>query len=68
MDDGHCGLPTNELVPLAEKLLEIPQDLSARRSISNWLRVRSLPTKSVRLTAFSLPVCIAPNGRLPNGC
>src|SRR6201988_2989799 len=27
MDDGHGGLPTNELVPLAEKLLEIPQDL-----------------------------------------
>jgi exodeoxyribonuclease V alpha subunit len=27
MDDGHCGLPTSELVPLAEKLLEIPQDL-----------------------------------------
>ena len=27
MDDGHCGLPTNELVPLAEKLLEVPQDL-----------------------------------------
>jgi exodeoxyribonuclease V alpha subunit len=27
MDDGHCGLPTHELVPLAEKLLEISQDL-----------------------------------------
>jgi len=27
MDAGHCGLPANELVPLAEKLLEIPQDL-----------------------------------------
>jgi exodeoxyribonuclease V alpha subunit len=27
MDDGHCGLPTDGLVPLAEKLLEIPQDL-----------------------------------------
>ncbi|RZN33494.1 ATP-dependent RecD-like DNA helicase [Bradyrhizobium sp. Leo121] len=27
MDDGHCALPTNELVPLAEQLLEIPQDL-----------------------------------------
>src|SRR5499433_1837190 len=27
MDNGHCGLPTNELVPLAEKLLEIPQDV-----------------------------------------
>src|SRR6201981_1769823 len=27
MDDGHCGLPTDELVPLAEKLLEVPTDL-----------------------------------------
>jgi exodeoxyribonuclease V alpha subunit len=25
MDEGHCGLPTDELVPLAEKLLEVPQ-------------------------------------------
>ena len=27
MDDGHCGLPTDELVPLAEKLLEVPPQL-----------------------------------------
>src|SRR5262247_139119 len=27
MDEGHCGLPTDELVPLAEQLLEVPQDL-----------------------------------------
>src|SRR3989449_585041 len=27
MDEGHCGLPTEELVPLAEKLLEVPQQL-----------------------------------------
>jgi exodeoxyribonuclease V alpha subunit len=27
MDDGHCGLPTDGLVPLAEKLLEMLQDL-----------------------------------------
>jgi len=27
MDEGHCGLPAAELVPLAEKLLEVPQDL-----------------------------------------
>jgi exodeoxyribonuclease V alpha subunit len=27
MDDGHCGLPTDGLVPLAGKLLEISQDL-----------------------------------------
>src|SRR3954447_15691777 len=27
MDEGHCGLPTDELVPLAEKLLEVPPEL-----------------------------------------
>ena len=27
MDDGHCGLPEEELVPLAQKLLEVPVDL-----------------------------------------
>ena len=27
MDDGHCGLPTADLVPLAEKLLEVGADL-----------------------------------------
>src|SRR5262250_2601924 len=27
MDDGHCGLPTDELMPLAEKLLEVPLEL-----------------------------------------
>ena len=27
MDEGHCGLPTDELIPLAEELLEVPQEL-----------------------------------------
>ena len=27
MDEGHCGLPTDELIPLAEGLLEVPPDL-----------------------------------------
>src|SRR6185436_3449763 len=27
MDEGHCGLPSQELIPLAEKLLEVPQQL-----------------------------------------
>jgi exodeoxyribonuclease V alpha subunit len=27
MDEGHCGLPTEELIPLAEKLLEVPQEI-----------------------------------------
>jgi exodeoxyribonuclease V alpha subunit len=27
MDDGHCGLPVEELLPLAESLLEVPATL-----------------------------------------
>lgn len=27
MDEGHCGLPTDELVPLAEELLEVAREL-----------------------------------------
>src|ERR1700716_2117131 len=27
MDEGHCGLPTDELMALAEKLLEVPIEL-----------------------------------------
>ena len=27
MDEGHCGLPTDELVPLAEELLAVPKEL-----------------------------------------
>ena len=27
MDEGHCGLPTEELVPLAVELLEVPGEL-----------------------------------------
>jgi exodeoxyribonuclease V alpha subunit len=29
MDEGHCGLPTAELIPLAERLLEVPSNLVA---------------------------------------
>jgi hypothetical protein len=27
MDEGHCGLPTDELIPLAEELLKAPKEL-----------------------------------------
>ena len=27
MDEGHCGLPTDQLTPLAEELLEAPKEL-----------------------------------------
>jgi hypothetical protein len=30
MDEGHCGLPTEELIPLAEKLLEVPPETHLR--------------------------------------
>ena len=32
MDEGHCGLPTEELVPLAEKLLEVPRGADPHRA------------------------------------
>ncbi len=29
MDNGHCGLPTDELLPLAVELLEVPSELAS---------------------------------------
>jgi exodeoxyribonuclease V alpha subunit len=37
MDEGHCGLPTDELAPLAEKLLEVSQEL-VRTALDHELR------------------------------
>ena len=34
MDEGHCGLPTEELGPLAEKLLEVPRGADRYRAWS----------------------------------
>src|SRR5205085_743185 len=31
MDEGHSGLPVEELVPLTQKLLEVPAELVERR-------------------------------------
>jgi len=36
MDDGHCGLPAEELLPMAEGLLDAPEDL-IRRAINEEL-------------------------------
>jgi hypothetical protein len=46
MDDGHCGLPTDELLSLAERLLEVPVELvraaldlelaEVRSSLTRW--------------------------------
>jgi exodeoxyribonuclease V alpha subunit len=46
MDEGHCGLPTGELVPLAEKLLEVPPELIRYRARSRaGTRAPSLPIR-----------------------
>ena len=49
MDEGHCGLPTEELVPLAEKLLVT---LSKRRPIAGFT-----PDSSRSNTWVSKPRC-----------
>ena len=38
MDEGHCGLSIDELMPLAEKLLEVPIDLFGRHLLSKHRR------------------------------
>jgi exodeoxyribonuclease V alpha subunit len=67
IDDGHCGLPTDELVLLAEKLLEVPQEL-VRTALDLELRHRTVAaewvgdTPCVFLAGLSLP-----KARLPTG-
>jgi exodeoxyribonuclease V alpha subunit len=46
MNEGHCGLPIDELVPLAEKLLEVPSDL-VRAALDLELRERSVAAEPV---------------------
>jgi exodeoxyribonuclease V alpha subunit len=67
MDEGHCGLPTAEQIPLAEGLLEAPAPLIETASTSNDLKATSSPTRSARLTARFSPASIAPNGPSPIG-
>ncbi len=46
MDEGHCGLPVEELVPLAEKLLEVPPEL-VRSALDLELQERSVVAEQV---------------------
>ncbi len=46
MDEGHCGLPTEHLMPLAEKLLEVPQEL-VRTALDLELREGTVVADSV---------------------
>jgi exodeoxyribonuclease V alpha subunit len=46
MDEGHCGLSTEQLMPLAEKLLEVPQEL-IRTALDLELREGTVVADSV---------------------
>ena len=67
MDEGHCGLPTEELIPLAEKLLEVPRKSFAPRSISNCRKARWLPTGLAKHHVSFWLLCIAPSAPLLSG-
>jgi exodeoxyribonuclease V alpha subunit len=61
MDEGHCGLPTDELVPLAEKLLEVPQQL-----IRTAVELELQPTGLAKRPAFFWPVSIGRSVQSPS--
>ena len=51
MDDGHCGLPAAELLPLAAGILEAPEDL-VRTAIDEELAAGSVVADRVGDTPF----------------
>src|SRR5260370_24985905 len=55
MDEGHCGLPSAELMPLAEKLLEVPQNLTAPALDPDLPDPPEMPQHFVNTTCCSLP-------------
>src|SRR5215207_1063886 len=50
MDEGHCGLPTEELVPLAVALLEVPAEL-VQTALDLGLAERTVVADTVGETA-----------------
>ncbi len=50
MGEGHCGLPTEELVPLAVELLEVPAEL-VQTALDLELAERTVVADTVRETA-----------------
>ena len=61
MDDGHCGLPTDELLPVAGHSLRCRLSLCAPPSNANWPTARSLPIPWAKHAAPSSPDFIGPN-------
>ena len=67
MDEGHCGLPAEELTPLAVELLEVPGQL-IQTALDLELAERTVsPTRSGRPSAFSSQASTGPSRSLPIG-
>ena len=62
MDEGHCGLPRDELVPLAETLLKVPADQVRTAVESSFPTRRLLRTGSERRNASFSPAFTGPRG------
>ena len=68
MDDGHCGLPEDELLPAAAKLLEVPEDiLVPALAAGDRGRQRDHRHASAIGPVSFWRGCIAPSGRLRRG-
>ncbi len=68
MNEGHCGLPVEELTTLTGKLLEVSDELIATALTWNWRPATSWPMCWKTIGACSSRDCIAPRRRLPTGC
>ena len=67
LDDGHCGLPIDELASLAEKLLEVPKELVCT-ALDLELQEGTVIADRVGETACVFwPACIALSAPLPSG-
>ena len=68
MEEGHCGLPEEQLTALTRELLEVPEDLVKPPSGWNWKRATWSPTASTVNAASSSRACTGPSARSPSGC
>ena len=68
MDEGHCGLPLAQLVPMAVKLLDVSAEI-IETALDLELQDGEVDraTPSTASAASSLPACTGPNGRSPRG-
>jgi exodeoxyribonuclease V alpha subunit len=67
MDEGHCGLPIDELLPLAEKLLEVPVGLVRTALDLELTRAQLSPTALAKRAVSFWRGCTGRSARLQGG-